>query len=265
MTDSDDPTDDLLSDEDGGDGADKRRHERRGVLLRVDYDGADDLLGDFTENLSSGGTFVVTTRELEEGTEVRLVLSFPGLLHPIHVDGVVRWTRRGLEPGSGVEPGVGIEFTAGPAKDHLAEIVERLRRREPGLVKRVLRVLVVEDNPHVAELIRDGLRGSGTRDLGPDLSFQFNDAHNGREALELLRTEQFDAMICDIYLPIIDGAQVIAAVRNELGQKDLPIIAVSAGGESARASALAAGANIFIDKPMRLRQVIATMRTLMKL
>jgi uncharacterized protein (TIGR02266 family) len=260
MTDPEDP-----NDEGGDDGADKRRHERRGVLLRVDYDGADDLLGDFTENLSTGGTFVVTTRELEQGTEVRLVLSFPGLLQPITVDGVVRWSRRGLEPGSGIEPGVGIEFTPGPAKDHLGEIVERLRRREPGLIKRVLKVLVVEDNPHVAELIREGLRGSSRRDLGSDLSFVFSDAHNGREALELLRSDTFDAMIVDIYLPIIDGAQVIAAVRNELNLPNLPIIAVSAGGESARTSALAAGANIFLDKPMRLRQVIETMRGLMKL
>lgn len=263
MSDLDDPAGDGT--DDAGDGADKRRHERNGVLLRVDYDGADDLFGDFTENLSTGGTFVVTTRALAQGTAVRLVLSFPGLLQPIHVDGVVRWSRRGLEAGSGVEPGVGIEFTPGPAKDHLAVIVDRLRRREPGLVQRVLRVLVVEDNPHVAELIRDGLRGSSKRDPRGDVSFVFSDAHNGREALELLRTERFDAMICDIYLPIIDGAQVIAAVRNDLGQKDLPIIAVSAGGEAARASALAAGANIFLDKPMRLRQVIETMRGLMKL
>ena len=72
-------------------------------------------------------------------------------------------------------------------------------------------------------------------------------------------------MIVDIYLPLIDGAQVIAKVRTELGLGDLPVIAVSAGGEHAHAAAMAAGANIFLDKPMRLRQVIETMRSLMKL
>ena len=134
-----------------------------------------------------------------------------------------------------------------------------------GLIRRVVRVLLVEDNPHVAELIREGLRGSSKRDLGNDLSFDFREAHNGREALELLRTVEFDALIVDIYLPVIDGAQVIENVRKELNLPELPVIAVSAGGEPARTAALAAGANIFLDKPMRLRQVIETMRGLMKI
>lgn len=252
----------MSSDDATGDDADKRRHERKAVVLCVDYDGADDLLADYTENLSDGGTFVVTTRQLEIGTEVRLVLSFPGLLEPIHVDGTVRWHR--AEVGEN-EAGVGIEFKEGPAKQHLESIVARLRRGDSGLTQRVIRVLLVEDNPHVAELIREGLRGSGKRGLGSGLSFDFREAHNGREALEILRAETFDVLIVDIYLPIVDGAQVISTVRNELGLTNLPVIAVSAGGEPASTAAVAAGANIFLDKPMRLRQVIETMRSLMKL
>ncbi|MCA9673530.1 MAG: TIGR02266 family protein [Myxococcales bacterium] len=247
MTDENDPS------------PEKRLHERKPVILRVDYEGAQDFVGDYTENLSTGGTFVASSRSLPIGTDVRLVLSFPGLLEPIAVDGVVRWLR------TGEEAGIGIEFVDGDGRRHLAAIVERLRRGDPALVQRVIRVLVVEDNPHVAELIREGIRGSGKRSFGGELSFEFAEAADGAEALELLGAEPFDVVIVDIYLPIVDGAQVIAAVRQRLGLADLPIIAVSAGGESARASALAAGANIFIDKPMRLRQVIDTMRALMKL
>lgn len=244
------------------DDSDQRRHERRPVVLRVDYDGADDLLADYTDNLSAGGTFVCTTRELAIGTEVRLVLSFPGLLQPITVDGTVRWARKG---DATTEPGVGIEFAEGPARAHLTEIVGRLRRGDSGLTRRVIRVLLVEDNPHVAELIREGLRGSGRHGLGSGLSFDFRDAHNGREALDLLRQETFDLLIVDIYLPIVDGAQVIHTVRKDLGLTELPVIAVSAGGEHAHSAAMGAGANIFLDKPMRLRQVVETMRALMKL
>jgi uncharacterized protein (TIGR02266 family) len=259
----------MSSIDDGGDdAADKRRHERKAVVLRVDYDGADDLLADYTDNLSAGGTFVCTSRELPIGTEIRLVLSFPNLLQPIHVDCVVRWTRTADEPdeeGRLGEPGVGIEFLPGPARTHLEEIAARLRRGDSGLIRRVVKVLLVEDNPHVAELIREGLIGSGKRDMGGELTFDFREAHNGREALDLLRAEPFDALIVDIYLPIIDGAQVIQSVRQELKLESMPVIAVSAGGDPARNAALAAGANIFLDKPMRLRQVIETMRQLMKL
>src|SRR5690242_1635698 len=136
-------------DDAGDDGADKRRHERKPVTLCVDYDGAEDLLADYTDNLSSGGTFVVTAREMPIGTEVRLVLSFPGLLQPIHVDGVVRWTREATEDE---ERGVGIEFAEGPGRTHLEAIADKLRRGDPGVTERVVRVLLVEDNPHVAEL-----------------------------------------------------------------------------------------------------------------
>src|SRR6266567_7325586 len=62
------------------DDADKRKSDREAVTLFVEYEGADDLVGDYTENLSSGGTFVATNRELPIGTQIQLVLSFPGLL-----------------------------------------------------------------------------------------------------------------------------------------------------------------------------------------
>jgi len=81
--------------------------------------------------------------------------------------------------------------------------------------------------------------------------------------VEILRREQFDALIIDVYLPILDGPKVISTARTELGLGELPIIAVSAGGDAARRSALEAGANIFLDKPMRLRQVLDTIQRLL--
>jgi len=251
-----DPPDESSGDPDG---SDKRKSDRAPITLLVEYEGADDFVGDYTENLSSGGTFVSTSRALEPDTIVRLVLSFPGLLEPIALEGLVRWSRG--EP----DPGVGVEFKEGPGRDKLATIVDRIRQRDPRTLSRVVRVLVVEDNPHVSELIRDGLRGSSRRSFGEELAFAFSTAENGRDALELLRNQPFDAVIIDVYLPVLDGPHVITEARQQLGLVDLPIIAVSAGGDSARASALAAGANIFLDKPMRLRQVIETMRHLVKL
>jgi uncharacterized protein (TIGR02266 family) len=245
----------------------KRRDGRELVTLFVEYEGADDLVGDFTENLSTGGTFVATNRELPTGTRVQLVLSFPGLLEPISIEGVVRWTRigGGIEGAleAGAEAGAGIEFEPGPGRDQLASIVERIRKGDPKTVSRLFRVLVVEDNRHVAQLIEEGLRGSTRRDFGGGISFVFRNAEDGRTAVEILRRETFDALIIDVYLPIMDGPKVISQARTELGLGDLPIIAVSAGGDAARRSALEAGANIFLDKPMRLRQVIDTIQRLL--
>jgi uncharacterized protein (TIGR02266 family) len=237
---------------------DRREDRRAPIQLFVEYDGADDFLGDYIANLASGGTFVLTARVFAAGTLVRLALAFPGLREPIVVDGTVAWSR------GAPEPGVGVEFTAGANRDRLAALVARIRDADPSIVTRVVRVLVVEDNPHVAELLCDGLRAAGRRGVDGALAFACVTATNGADALDRLRTTPFDVAIIDLYLPVVGGDRVIDQARQALGLSRLPIIAVSGGGESARTTALAAGADIFLDKPMRLRQVVDTMRSLVR-
>lgn len=66
-------------------------------------------------------------------------------------------------------------------------------------------------------------------------------------------------------LPVLDGVKVIDHARGDLGLIDLPIIAISAAGEAARDFTLAAGANLYLSKPMRLREVLDSMRQLVPL
>jgi len=185
------------------------------------------------------------------------VLSFPGLLQPLAVDATVRWKRLGDDPG------VGVEFQSGSGRERLAAIVDRISKGDPKVVRRVLEVLVVEDNHHVAELVRNGLEVSGRRNT-IDVAFNVTAAEDGGAAIRLLKENRYDVAIVDVYLPVIDGPVVIRQARTELGLRDLPIIAVSAGDESARDSAMAAGANIFLAKPMRLREVIESIQQLMR-
>src|SRR5438105_12942791 len=118
------------------DGHEKRKDDREAVTLFVEYEGADDLVGDYTENLSSGGTFVATNRVLPIGTHIQLVLGFPGLLQPIAIAGTVRWTR-----GEAEGAGAGIEFEPGPAREQLAAVIARIRERDPKTVTRTFRLL----------------------------------------------------------------------------------------------------------------------------
>jgi uncharacterized protein (TIGR02266 family) len=231
-----------------------RNESREEVTLFVEYEGADDILGDYTENLSSGGTFVATSRDLEIGTEVQLVLQFPGLLRPMALAGIVRWKRQD-------EAGCGIEFIDGVQRVELAEMMERIRRRDPSTMHLSYRVLIVEDNVHIAGLIQQGLANS--KNFGERVSFQCTQANNGKRACELLAAAVFDALIIDVYLPALDGTDVIVHARQALGLRTLPIIAVSGGGDAARKLAMTAGADVFIDKPMRLKQVVETMQRLL--
>src|SRR5262249_39928015 len=147
---------------------------------------AADLLHDYTQNISRGGTFILTERELAIGTEVRVELSFPGLLAPIFLEGVVRWRRAAPEPD---ERGVGVEFRLDDAKvaQRLAQIVDSIERGDPNVMARVLRVLLVEDNPHVANLLEQGLGLHGGRELGGRVRFEFHHVKDGRQALDMLR------------------------------------------------------------------------------
>ena len=224
------------------------------LAITVEYSSADALVGELA---SSGGTFIAIAQELAPGTRARVVVSFPGLLAPIALDGTVRGTRADQPAG---RRGACVELDA-LDRARLTAAFARIRDRDPDIVLPLLRVLIVEDNRQLATLIRTGLRGAARLGLGS--AIVFHEAADGHTALELLRHEKFDALIVDIYLPVMDGTHVIAHVRDELGLADLPIIAVSAGGEAAERAALAAGANIFLDKPMRLRQITDAIRHLL--
>jgi len=240
---------------------DKRKsgQDRQVLALVVEYEGPEELCRDYTENLSSGGTFVHTDRALAVDELVSLQLSFPRLLTPLKISGVVRWVRT-LGDSEG-EVGVGIEFTdfAGGAREELEKVIEHISASDPDYVQPGIKVLLVEDNPHVAALIRDGLRSGRYSDVDVECV----GASDGREALRLLHTQNFDVLVIDVNLPVVDGPAVITALREDDVHKTMPVIAVSAGGEVARQEAMEAGADFFLDKPMRLREIFATMHLLL--
>jgi CheY-like chemotaxis protein len=122
---------------------------------------------------------------------------------------------------------------------------------------RIIRVLLVEDNPHVAELITDGLDGAARREMAGRVAFLFDVVGDGQKALERLETVDPDLIILDVYMPVMDGAQLLRHVRAREGTKHTPVIALSAGGASAREAAMSAGADVFLDKPLRLNEVLA--------
>jgi len=224
------------------------------LRLFVDYEDAADFLGDYEENLARLEGFVQTERVVPVGTQVQLGLVFPGLIEPIVLDGVVSAQPEG-------ESWTHVELFAS-ATSRLQSIVERIRASDRRVVVPVIRVLIAEDNVHVCELVKTGLTTATRRELR-DLAFGFETALDGGTALELLKQREFDAVLVDVYLPVLDGARLIRHMRTTLGLS-IPVIAVSGGGDAARDAALRAGATTFLDKPIRLRNVIETLRQLVK-
>jgi CheY-like chemotaxis protein len=92
-------------------------------------------------------------------------------------------------------------------------------------------------------------------------------AKDGQQALQYLKAEPklFDAILMDIQMPIMDGLTATRAVRIELGLRDLPIIALTAGVlPEQRREAKEAGCNDFLAKPVDREELVATLANCMR-
>jgi two-component system KDP operon response regulator KdpE len=111
-------------------------------------------------------------------------------------------------------------------------------------------VLIVDDERSIRHSLRMVLS---------NLGFTILEAARGEEALSLVRTEYFDAVLLDINMPGIDGVNVCRMMRNY--SPHLPILMLTVlGSEDSKVEALDAGADDYITKPFQLRELTARLR-----
>ena len=116
------------------------------------------------------------------------------------------------------------------------------------------RVLVADDSTINLEVAQRLLEGEGA---------QVTVAHHGAEAVELLRAnpQGFDAVLMDVQMPVLDGLGASRRIRDELGLRALPIIALTAGALlSERQRAIDAGMDDFISKPFDPPTMVGLLR-----
>ena len=111
-------------------------------------------------------------------------------------------------------------------------------------------VLIVDDEPSIRVSLRTILSGLG---------FVIVEAARGEEALSLVRTAQFDAVLLDINMPGMGGIEVCRLMRKSSSR--LPIVMLTVqGSEDRKVEALDAGADDYVTKPFQLRELIARLR-----
>jgi len=244
------------------DGEEKRRDPRIPLVLRVDYPATPEFFRDATENLSAGGIFIRSDRDLAPGERVMLQIGFPGLLEPLEVQ--VEVVRHRLAH-SGEPPGVAVRIPDDRREDRarVARLVEAARTSEAPPA-RLYRVLVVEDNPHVVEMYEWALRK--LRSATGSVDVQVDYASNGHLALaRLARPPRIDLMVVDLFMPVMDGFTLVERIRADPGLMALPIIVISAGGPEARQRAGSLGVDVYLQKPVQFADIISTVRTLLRI
>lgn len=112
-------------------------------------------------------------------------------------------------------------------------------------------VLVVEDNDVNMRIARDLLRAAG---------YQVLAARSGREAISQLEHVPVDAVLMDIQLPDMDGLQATSLIRDRLGLREIPIIAMTAHAMKGDAERfLRAGLDDYLSKPVDRRELLAVL------
>lgn len=94
--------------------------------------------------------------------------------------------------------------------------------------------------------------------------YELTIAKNGLEAIDLAQSVQPDLILMDIQMPVMDGLEAIQKLRANPQFKDIPIIALTAlamPGDDDRC--LAVGADAYIAKPVRLKQLLASIKKLL--
>ena len=89
--------------------------------------------------------------------------------------------------------------------------------------------------------------------------YQFERAKNGQEAVEMVDKNQYDIVLMDIKMPIMDGLEATKAIKEK--HPDLPIVALTANAfDSDRQLAMEVGCNDFLSKPVSSEECIETIK-----
>jgi two-component system phosphate regulon response regulator PhoB len=117
-------------------------------------------------------------------------------------------------------------------------------------------LLIVEDEPEIAELIEFHAERAGMR---------ARKVHSGRIALDVVKREKPDIIVLDLMLPDVDGLEVCRRLKQDEATRGVPIVMVTAKGEEADVVAgIELGAHDYVTKPFSPRVLMARLRNILR-
>ena len=127
----------------------------------------------------------------------------------------------------------------------------------PDIADRPARILIVDDQRQNRQLLEVMLSQEG---------FVLLTAVRGDEALAIVTQQPPDLILMDVMMPGMDGYQVVATIKGNLGTRNIPIIMVSSlHDRSARMLATSAGADDFLSRPVDRADLLVRVRNLLRL
>ena len=242
-----------------------RKHGGSGLGLAITQSLARMMGGDVTMVSSEGrGSEFTFTVKAEKSESTRILDDIEALMNDVGLDLVetAPVKSENSTPGEqSVEPEYAlIQDTKRASADITAESTPSSPSRETVIDKKYdpeslqgLKVLIVEDIPANQDVVKVFLTPEGCECHG---------ALNGIEALKILDTQSIDVILMDIRMPEMDGIETTRAIRSsDRNYKNIPIIALTADvSAETNAACMAAGADIFLTKPVMGRELIESIK-----
>ncbi len=124
-----------------------------------------------------------------------------------------------------------------------------------------MKIVVVDDEMHIRSLLEQTLE-----ELEDDYNVEIHSAANGKEGLELIRSEAPELVFLDVMMPLMNGYDVCQAVRADAKLGGTKIVLLTAKGqETDRKRGLDAGANEYMTKPFDPDEVVDLAKALLGL
>ncbi len=118
------------------------------------------------------------------------------------------------------------------------------------------RILVVDDEEHILELLEYNLEQEGYQALKAD---------TGEKALDILKKEEVDLVILDWMLPGMNGIDVLKKIRSSENHSQLPVILLTAkGDEISKVLGLEIGADDYLTKPFGVHELFARIKAVLR-
>jgi len=117
-----------------------------------------------------------------------------------------------------------------------------------------MKILLVEDEKHIAEPVKYLLKRNG---------YSVDYASNGEDALDMIISDLYDAIILDIMIPKVNGIEVLKQIR--INKIDTPVIILSARSElEDKVKGLNVGADDYLTKPFQTEELLARINALLR-
>ena len=133
------------------------------------------------------------------------------------------------------------------------DLKKKKKKAEPQVEKRV-RILVIDDERLLNDMLQDGLRNAG---------FEVDGAYDGVEGIGQLRFKEYDVVLLDIRMPRKDGLEVLQFIKEEYPQVQVIIVTGLASKQEVKET-VKKGAFACLKKPFKFEKVLETVNSAMK-